>query len=626
MESGSARIYKYVGGDQKWISVTAAAGQIAVGGTTGISGVSKLQVVGNDLYAATMSNPSWAGIAEVYKLSNVNLNKSYSIMFHAEPSVAGGDAGAAESVASMFFLASASANLGSTAGNTGAFIFSHGIQTRNGSYDVAEDYPTRDDTLEPGDLVAVDKNEKGFVTKTSQAYDYSVLGVYSQKPALRLSQDDVTINGGRAIPVALAGRVPVKVSTESGEIKSGDYLTSSSIPGVAMKATKSSVVIGQAMEPFTSADGGIGRVMAFIKSMTYNGDIADEFANLDTNAPQFAVNVLDKLNTQSIDGKSSILTDRLIAGLEIITPKLSATKVNLNEINVLSGNDIALNLSSDGKFIIKDASGSAAITFDSSGNAYFAGLVFADKIKANQIEGLEIFTNQLSSISKNMSVLSASTSSAVFATPSGTLNITDINVEGLAQIKGDINVNGNGIFDGMLTVLKSITTPNLIVSEFASFFNNVVFKGDVRFEGRPTFNSDTAGFAKVSKGKTSIAVNFENEYLTLPVVTASIVLDKTFNATADAKLEDAVLAGNISYVITQRTTKGFVIKINKALDQDISFSWVALSVVKPKEQGQNQNQDITVTDSSATQSAAFQSVLNQLNNNSPGLTSSGPPQ
>ena len=626
---GTGEIYKYVGGDKKFIKVSqATAGQLAPGGTTGIAGVANLIPINDDLYAGTNDGIT----AEVYKLANVNVNKSYSLEFHAAPSVAGGEQGVNENLASIFFLASASANLSNSAANTGAFIFSHGIQTRNGSYDVAEDYPTRDNSLEAGDVVAIDPNERGFVKKTSEAYDHDVLGVFSSNPALRLTQADALINGGTAVPIALAGRVPVKVSTESGEIKPGDYLTPSSTAGVAMKASKSSVVFAQAMEGYSGE--GVGKVLSYIKSMTYEGSIADNFANLDTNAPNFAVNVLDRLKTQNTtDGKSSVITDRLIAGLEVITPKISAEKVNLNEINVLSGSDVTLNLSQDGKFIVENASGSAAITFDSEGNAYFSGLVFANKIKANQIEGLEIFTNRLSSLDKSIASLSGNLNSAVLGTSteniehnSSLLTLLSLNVEGLATISADLNVKGSGIFERALTVLDSIATQNLIVSNFATFFNDVVFKGNIRFNQAPTFSSDTAGFAVIKQGDDKVEVVFGNEYSQIPIVTASIVLDKVGDSVLQKQLEDSVLSGGVSYVITQRTTKGFVIKLNKSTDKDLNFSWVALSVNKAKTWGSTSYQIPTPTPSllplpsaTATPSAAVQSILNQLN----GLTGNG---
>ena len=79
---------------------------------------------------------------------------------------------------------------------------------------------------------------------------------------------------------------------------------------------------------------------------------------------------------------------------------------------------------------------------------------------------------------------------------------------------------------------------------------------------------------------------------------------------AQKQLEDSILNGNISYVITQRTTKGFVIRLNKPASEDITLSWVALSVKDAKTSGLNL---IVTPVPMSTQSAAFQSILNQLN-------------
>jgi hypothetical protein len=69
-----------------------------------------------------------------------------------------------------------------------------------------------------------------------------------------MGQDDESLNEGeRAFPVALKGRVPIRLSNENGSIKKGDRIQLSSIPGIGMKATKSSVVVGIALEDF---DGG----------------------------------------------------------------------------------------------------------------------------------------------------------------------------------------------------------------------------------------------------------------------------------------------------------------------------------------------------------------------------------
>ncbi|KKP80280.1 MAG: putative outer membrane protein, partial [Candidatus Levybacteria bacterium GW2011_GWB1_35_5] len=367
-------------------------------------------------------------------------------------------------------MASASANLGSNAGNGGAFVFSHGIQTKNGSYDVAEDYPTRDDSLEPGDLVAIDTKERGFVKRSSVALDAGVIGVYSEKPALRLTQDDVAIDGGRAIPVALAGRVPVKVSTENGKIKSGDYLTASSVPGVAMKATKTGNVVGQAMGGYD--EQGIGRILVYVRSNSYSGTTASLFERIDITSLNFEQEILTKLLDQKQDGLvSEINTDRIIAGLEIITPKIVADEL-----------------------IVK-------------------------KIKAEQIEGLEIITGKISSIDSNIASLSAIFNSSkpvvevvdqvnkeVIAPQA--LILTSLNVDGVATISADLRVKGSGLVEGIFNIVDTLVTNNLIANGISNFFADVIFKGNVLFESVPTFNNDTGGFAVVKKDSDRVEVAF----------------------------------------------------------------------------------------------------------------------
>jgi len=124
-------------------------------------------------------------------------------------------------------------------------------------FDVAEIY----DAAQPvsqGELVSAAGNQ--MVKKTSSEYDPGVIGVASSHPAALIDQGTfkVGVNPSEFNPnkpwVALAGRVPTKVSTENGSIEPGDPLTSSSTAGVAMKATKSGPIVGKALEAFT---GGI---------------------------------------------------------------------------------------------------------------------------------------------------------------------------------------------------------------------------------------------------------------------------------------------------------------------------------------------------------------------------------
>lgn len=61
----------------------------------------------------------------------------------------------------------------------------------------------------------------------------------------------------RFVPVALAGRVPVKADASFGEIRSGDRLTPSPVPGVAMKAAGPGPTIGMALEGLAAGRGTV---------------------------------------------------------------------------------------------------------------------------------------------------------------------------------------------------------------------------------------------------------------------------------------------------------------------------------------------------------------------------------
>ncbi|MBI2039453.1 hypothetical protein HYT18_00035, partial [Candidatus Microgenomates bacterium] len=124
--------------------------------------------------------------------------------------------------------------------------------------DLAEVYYSLDMSLEAADVVVADPNLPGIgFKKSNKAYDGKILGIVSTQPGLVLGDDSTPPSDKQAKPVqlALAGRVPVKVSTENGPIEVGDYLTSSSTPGVAMKATKAGPVVGKALEAWDGEGG-----------------------------------------------------------------------------------------------------------------------------------------------------------------------------------------------------------------------------------------------------------------------------------------------------------------------------------------------------------------------------------
>ena len=92
------------------------------------------------------------------------------------------------------------------------------------------------------------------------------MGVYSTQPGF-IGGYPVEGPVAGTIPLAMVGVVPVKVCAENGPIQPGDLLTTSSIPGRAMKASPltlngitfypGGVLIGKAMERLEAGEGVI---------------------------------------------------------------------------------------------------------------------------------------------------------------------------------------------------------------------------------------------------------------------------------------------------------------------------------------------------------------------------------
>jgi len=188
-------------------------------------------------------------------------------------------------------------------------------------------------------LTKIKFQEKYLVEKTTKPYDPLMIGVVSQNPAMILGE-----GGENKVPVALVGRVPVKVTTKNGEIRVGDYLTSSDIPGVAMKATKPGRVIGIALESFSGPPEEIGWVTVFLNphfafgSINDNGDFELLFKEIETASStqtETSTSILEKFISliKSALEKLGIFIENGIAKIkEIITEKLTAEIIVTNQL------------------------------------------------------------------------------------------------------------------------------------------------------------------------------------------------------------------------------------------------------------------------------------------------------
>ena len=111
--------------------------------------------------------------------------------------------------------------------------------------------------LEPGDVLVIGPD--GKLARSAEAYQSTVVGVYSTKPGF-VGGSPVDGETGDTIPLAVVGIVPTKVSAENGAIQPGDLLVASATPGHAMKAGSNppqGTVIGKALEKLDAGTGAI---------------------------------------------------------------------------------------------------------------------------------------------------------------------------------------------------------------------------------------------------------------------------------------------------------------------------------------------------------------------------------
>lgn len=132
--------------------------------------------------------------------------------------------------------------------------------------DCAEDFDVADTTAaEPGTVMTI--GDDGVLQPSCLAYDRCVVGVVSgagtYRPALVLDKQP---SCEARSPVALLGKVFCKVSAAFGAIEPGDLLTTSPLPGHAMKASDPArafgAVIGKALRPLREGEGLIPIVIA----------------------------------------------------------------------------------------------------------------------------------------------------------------------------------------------------------------------------------------------------------------------------------------------------------------------------------------------------------------------------
>ena len=187
--------------------------------------------------------------------------------------------------------------------------------------------------LEMGDVVAfsnnfvttADGNSIPKLSKSTAAYQAGLVGVISD-PTQAGDFNSIGHNVAdedNPLPLALSGRIKIKVTNVNGDIHVGDKLTSSNIPGVAMKATGEGPTIAIAMGDYTSA--AVGTVMGFV-NLNWNNTLYQALT-LDVNSQTLSVGNSTSPHNLTLSGNLSLSNNNLVNKLAFASSTLFESSV-----------------------------------------------------------------------------------------------------------------------------------------------------------------------------------------------------------------------------------------------------------------------------------------------------------
>lgn len=488
-------------------------------------------------------------------------------------------------------------------------------------------------------------NAIGSVTslvKSVSEYQANIIGIASDNHGDFSSAGYNVMDADNPMPVALNGRVPVKIANTSAPIVAGDYITTSSEAGKGMKATLSGVVIGKALESWIP-DNGQATVMVFVEQGYSTGsgtDLAEMYYSTDeTIAKGDLVRIDDNIHAGvaktngTYDGTIlGIVASRpglvlhdpkeahegtavLVALVGRVPVKVTTANGDVHAGDLLTSSAIpgvAMKATAGGRVI-----GQALSSYTDAGegivqvfinNSYAPTEVFAQINAGASVTNPTVdpvapafvttadFATALNEMNSSLNAHVANELIITDALSAGVSGLNDrvttlettvsANVSALADVSTRlIALEQNSLsltslnLPGALEVTGTTKlTGGLQVDSISSIGSSINFASDINLIGRPLFNKDTGGFAIIHTGDTFVRVTFEKPYVTTPVVDASV----TFNAITDeivaAQAEADYFASGMHLIVTRKDVTGFTIMLNAPATTDLSFNWIALAI------------------------------------------------
>ncbi len=213
--------------------------------------------------------------------------------------------------------------LGITIGSlTSTNVYAQGISG------VVNNTEINDTSVKAGDIVSA--TDEG-IKRSATPYDEKMIGVISDTPVLSVGEKTATTVG-----ILSAGRAFVNVSAAAGEIKTGDFITSSSKPGIAEKATKAGYVLGRALASYNdkSKDGEIP-VLIDINLYTQNPTTGGILASF------FGLMSIGLSNTQNFPLIFRYMGAAVVGGATLIIAAFSFLRFMRNGLEAIGRNPLA---------------------------------------------------------------------------------------------------------------------------------------------------------------------------------------------------------------------------------------------------------------------------------------------
>lgn len=199
------------------------------------------------------------------------------------------------------------------ASRSGHFTFYISIAFAQG-VEVTSTYTVNDKEARDGDILVTAEN--GLLRATRE-YDLRIFGILQDLPLI-VNRDSST----DGLPVIRSGVAKVSVTTLNGNIKYGDYITASPIPGKGQKATRSGYAIGVSLASF---DENTGEKVTFEEKQYSSGKIPVavriEYAEIDN--PRFLDRIFSYLGISLLSyirdpQQFGLVIRYIVAGLAIL--------------------------------------------------------------------------------------------------------------------------------------------------------------------------------------------------------------------------------------------------------------------------------------------------------------------